>query len=197
MDEYKGPTKRTYTVILLSVILLPLGYFGIYFLQIQSGPLATFQSKYSEKNRIKICSWNENSSYLNCMRKDFYKLIRSTGPFQGQKAFLYVTDIFREDRDKQVSELGKVNVYLDYIDLSISFLEIERRFRLSRTKLNIPGILLAKLNKDSVLEEINLFPKHIKKLETKYKSTIESDKLLIAKYQRLKKNYLRIKDSLK
>lgn len=197
MEPYEGPTKRTFRVILISSVLLPLGYFGIFYLQVINGPLKTFESKFSQDNRKKICQWTEEQTYLSCMRKDFYALIRSTGPYQSQLAHQFITDVFRYDRDQQVSDKGKINSYLDYIDLSLNFLEIERRARLNRKKLNVPGIIMAKINKNQVIEEVKHFSSYFQKLEGKYKMALESDELLVSRYQRLKKSYERLSPSLK
>ncbi len=196
MGTYKNNNKRTTFIIFLSIIFLPLGYFAAFFFQIHDGPVNSFKLKYSIENRKKRCPWSAEKTYLHCIRKDYYLALRNTGPYQGQVAFQFESDLFRYDRDLQTSDRGKVNVYLDHIDLGINFLLIEKEFRMTRTNLSIPSILLAKKNRSVILLEISNFNKYFLKLESRFKKTIDSDQIIKARYQRLKKSFSQIRPLL-
>ena len=197
MDEYTKTSKRKLIVVILSIIILPLGYFGIFYLQVQNGEVKTLRTKYSTENRKKICPWSANKTYLSCMRKDFYRLLRNTGPFASQLAFQFETEVFRFDRDLQSSDIGKVNSYLDHLDLALNFLLIEKSYRMSRSRINVPGIVLSKFNREMVLKEVFLFSGYFKKIRTQYSQVITSDKFLHAKLIRLEKELKRITPSLR
>ena len=197
MSEYTKARKKKTIVIILSMIFLPAGYFGIFYVQVQNGEVKTLRSKYSTENRKRRCPWSENKTYLSCMRKDFYQLIRNTGPFASQLAFQFETEVFRFDRDLQSSEIGKLNSYLDHLDLGLNFLLIEKSYRMSRSRINMPGLVLSKLNREMVLKEVFLFAGYIKKIKTEYSHILSHDKFLYAKFIRLEKEHQRISPSLR
>jgi hypothetical protein len=197
VDKYTKSNKRTFIIILLSIIVLPSGYFGIFYYQIVNGDVNKLKNKYSVKNRKKYCNWSQDKTYLDCMRKDFYLLLRTTGPYASQLAFQFESDVFRYDRDLQTTDIGKVNSYLDHLDLGLNFLLIEKEYRLSRKRMNIQGILFAKLNRKDVLNEISHFDKYLGQVKNNYNSTLISNPLLFSKFNRLEKEYAMLKPQLK
>ena len=131
------------------------------------------------------------------MRKDFYLLLRNTGPYSSQLAFLFESKVFRHDRDLQVTAIGKINSYLDHLDLGLNFLLIEKEYRISRKRINIQGIVLAKLNRNDVLNEISKYDSYLEKLKGQYRMTLMTNPQLLSRFIRLEKEYTRIRPYLK
>lgn len=197
MEDYKTKLdRRTITIILLSIILLPAGYLSIYYIQCSMGPIKTLENKYGKKSLQKNCPWSEKKTYLQCVKKDFLKVVRKTGPFDSHLAYLFEKDLFRLDRDKQSTDIGKVNTIVDHLELGVNFLIIRRDFRVLRSNLHLAGFLLAYLTRNDVLDEFNKFEGYIKLIETKYGEALKSDGVIHQRYTFVKKEFLKFKPKL-
>lgn len=197
MEEYSRKLDaRTVIIILLAIIILPSGYLGIYYIQCMNGPIKILENKYSKKKLPETCNWSEKTTYLQCMKKDYFKVIRTTGPFDSHLAFLFEKELFRLDRDKQSTDLGKVNNMVDHLELGVNFLIIRSNFKVQRSNLHLAGFLLAYLTRNKVLEEFNKFEEYIEYIETKYKTALEDDKVLNQRFSFVKREFKRFKPQL-
>ncbi len=197
MEKY-GRTldKRTIIIILLSIIILPSGYLGIYYVQKINGPIKLLENKYSKSKLEATCNWSETNTYLQCMKKDYFKVIRTTGPFDSHLAFLFEKELFRLDRDKQSTDLGKANSFVDHLELGVNFLVIRSNTKVKRNNLHLAGFLLAYLTRGEVLKEISMFDSYIEMVETKYQSALEADKVLNQRFNFVKREYTKYKPTL-
>ena len=197
MEDYgRKLNARTIIIILLSIIILPGGYFGIYYIQCLNGPIKLLENKYSKEKLAANCNWSETNTYLQCIKKDYYNVIRKTGPFYSHLAFLFEKELFRLDRDKQSTDLGKANSLVDHLEFGVNFLVVRSSFKVKRSNLHLAGFILAYVTRAHVLEELSKFDSYIEMLETKYKSALEADKVLNQRFSFAKREYEKYKPKL-
>lgn len=197
MENYRSKLDtRTIVIILLTIIILPLGYLGIYYIQCTNGPIKLLEKKYGGTNLQKNCQWSEKSTYLQCIKTDYYKVLRETGPFDSHLAFLFEKTLFRLDRDKQFSDSGKANNLVDHLELGVNFLLIRRDFRVYRTNLHAAGFLLAYLTRDHILDEFYRFENYIQTLEDKYAEVLGTDKVLNQRFSFVKREFSKLRTTL-
>ena len=197
MENYgRKVSTRTIIIIILSIIILPSGYLGIYYIQCMSGPIKILKNKYNKKSLAENCQWSESNTYLQCMKKDYLKVLRSTGPFDSHLAFLFEKELFRLDRDKQSTDLGKINNAVDHLELGLNFLIIRGNVKVKRTNLHLAGFLLAYLTRGQVLEEFMKFNSYIELIETKYKNALDANKVLNQRFSFVKREYKKYESKL-
>jgi hypothetical protein len=197
MEDYgRKISARTIIIIILSIIILPSGYLAIYYVQCMGGPIKILENKYNKKKLAETCQWSEQKTYLQCMKKDYLKVLRSTGPFDSHLAFLFEKELFRLDRDKQSTDLGKVNNVVDHLELGVNFLIIRGNVRVKRTNLHLAGFLLAYVTRGQVLEEFIKFNSYIELVETKYKNALETDKVLNQRFNFVKREFKKYESKL-
>ena len=135
MNQYLKFSWRTYTIVILSLILLPTGYFGIFYFQTMDGPISALTKKYSLERIDKTCQWQENYTYLACFKKDYYRFLRYGTPFERQLALKIQIKLFNADFYKHTTEVGKIHSLLDHLDLLNNFFLINKKIEMNIKKI--------------------------------------------------------------
>lgn len=169
----------------------------MYHLQVLQGDIELLRKKYSAEKIDSYCDWSEESTYLACFKKDFYKFIRETGPYENQLALELEQDLYDMSEGRHKLPEGKISLFLDHLDLLNNFMIINKKMVVSRKSLHVAGPILTFLLRDRVLSYFHELEQQIEVINSKYAFILLQNQDLANRFNFLVKEYHTLKASVR
>lgn len=144
-------------------IIIGLSYYT-YKSSIKDPLIVTFKNKYSYSNIDKHCEWSEKTTYMSCIKNDFYRIIRNSNNTQRQYMFILYKQIFDHNHYKHTTNQGRMISYLDGQDLLNHFLVSSNNLDIRRNHIDFVGIVLTYYYRNKI---ISLFNHNFSQLQEK------------------------------
>lgn len=196
MNDPREIGKRKLALIMIFIFAVPCFAISQYLNILKNGEILNIKNKYKVVNLNANCDWDLNNNYILCLKKDYLHFIRNHTHYEGLLAFDLFLEVKNHDMLKQTTELGRVSSYLDYLELLVSFFEINMSKSISRNKVDFIALGFTLFGRRKPLKEFRSQKSRIRQLEEKHKNIFEMNPLIKSKLKILTNRYLAIEEKL-
>lgn len=156
IEKEDRPALVKFLLFLIAIPILIIGYLYVSHLTIKNGEeIGALYQKYRNTELVRNCDQSENKSLLDCYRKDYYAFVRESDPYERVLAFNLMVELYQRDQVLQISDKGKLQSQIDYLEMIYTFFKLTEKTYVDRSNLRMGAHILVRIYRDDVLVKLH------------------------------------------